>query len=192
MKKCPLRLNLPLDIEIPVTSGERKLGLMFRESLNYNSGMFFIFDEVGRPAFHMQNTSIPLDIAFIREDGIVESIKPLEPFTLERVSAEGDVLYALEVNRGWFAENNVEVGDQIFEDSLSESISVPRQTGNVYNVGFSWKGKMIGLKLFFPRIKKPKRKEMQAAIQKVYPGSQLRDFDLARYKPGEPYLNVGK
>ena len=41
MKKCPLRLNLPLDIEIPVTSGERKLGLMFRESLNYNSGMFY-------------------------------------------------------------------------------------------------------------------------------------------------------
>ena len=192
MGESYISLNLPLDIEIPVTLGERKLGLMFRESLNYNSGMFFIFDEVGRPAFHMQNTSIPLDIAFIREDGIVESIKPLEPFTLERVSAEGDVLYALEVNRGWFAENDVNIGDQIFKDNLSESISVPRQVGNVYHVGFSWKGKMISMKLFFPQIRKPKRKEIQSSINKVYPGSQLRDFEVVPHQPGEPYLNVGK
>ena len=154
--------------------------------------MFFIFDEVGRPEFHMQNTSIPLDIAFIREDGIIESIKPLKPFTLERISSDGDILYALEVNRGWFAENNVKVGDQIFGKDLSEAISVPRQTGNVYSVIFAWRGKMIGLKLFFPQIKKPKRKEMQAAIEKVYPGSQLRSFDVVRYQPGDPYLNVGK
>ena len=192
MGESYISLNLPLDIEIPVTSGERKLGLMFRESLNYNSGMFFIFDEVGRPEFHMQNTSIPLDIAFIREDGIIESIKPLQPFTLERVSAEGDVLYALEVNRGWFAENDVNIGDQIFKDNLSEAISIPRQSGNIYSVLFAWKGKRIELKLFFPQIQKPKRKEMEAAIEKVYPGSQLRDFELVPYKPGDPFLNVGK
>ena len=192
MGESYISLNLPLEIEIPLTSGERKLGLMFRESLNYNSGMFFIFDESGRPEFHMQNTSIPLDIAFIREDGIIESIKPLEPFTLERVSSEGNILYALEVNRGWFAENDVKVGDQVFNDNLSESISVPRQSGNVYNVGFSWKGKMITMKLFFPQIRKPKRKEIQVSIDKVYPGSQLRYFELVPYQPGEPYLNVGK
>ena len=185
-------INLPLNIEVPQTSGERKLGLMFRESLDYNSGMFFIFDEVGKPAFHMQNTSIPLDIAFINEDGTIESIKPLEPFSLERISSEGDILYALEVNRGWFAENDIKVGDQIFKDNVSESVSVPRQTGNVYHVGFSWKGKMITMKLFFPQIRKPKRKEIQSTINKVYPGSQLRYFELVPYQPGEPYLNVGK
>ena len=84
------------------------------------------------------------------------------------------------------------MGDQIFQDDLSESISVPRQTGNVYNVGFSWKGKMITMKLFFPQIRKPKRKEIQVSIDKVYPGSQLRYFELVPYQPGEPYLNVGK
>jgi len=75
---------------------------------------------------------------------------------------------------------------------VSESITIARQTGNVYHVLFSWRGKMIGLKLFFPQIKKPKRKEMQAAIHKVYPGSQLRSFYPVDHHPGDSYLNVGK
>ena len=75
---------------------------------------------------------------------------------------------------------------------VSESITIARQTGNVYQVLFSWRGKMIGLKLFFPQIRKPKRKEMQEAIQKIYPGSQLRSFEVSPHQPGEPYLNVGK
>ena len=75
---------------------------------------------------------------------------------------------------------------------VSEAVTISRQTGNVYHVLFSWRGKMIGLKLFFPQIRKPKRKEMQAAIQKVYPGSQLRSFYPSDHQPGDPFLNVGK
>ena len=105
--------TLPLQIEIPTEIRDFNLGLMFRESLDTNSGMLFIFDEVAEQSFHMRETKIPLDIAFIREDGIIESIKELEPFDESPVYSEGEVLCALEVNRGWFAENNVEVGDEI-------------------------------------------------------------------------------
>ena len=106
-------VTLPLDIEIPNNIRDFNLGLMFRESLDVNSGMLFIFDEVAQQSFHMTETRIPLDIAFIREDGTIESIKELEPFDENPVSSDGEVLCALEVNRGWFAENNVEVGDVI-------------------------------------------------------------------------------
>jgi uncharacterized membrane protein (UPF0127 family) len=106
-------VTLPLTIEIPNNIRDFNLGLMFRESLDTNSGMFFIFDEVAEQSFHMTETRIPLDIAFIREDGTIESIKELEPFDENPVFSEGEVLCALEVNRGWFEENNVEVGDQI-------------------------------------------------------------------------------
>jgi len=106
-------VTLPLQIEIPTEIRDFNLGLMFRESLDTNSGMLFIFDEVAEQSFHMRETKIPLDIAFIREDGIIESIKKLEPFEESPVYSEGEVLCALEVNRGWFAENNVEVGDEI-------------------------------------------------------------------------------
>jgi uncharacterized membrane protein (UPF0127 family) len=92
---------------------------MFRESLDINSGMLFIFDEVAEQSFHMRETKIPLDIAFITEEGIIESIKKLEPFDESSVASNGDVLCALEVNRGWFAENNVEVGDEIDIDEAA-------------------------------------------------------------------------
>ena len=116
------RIRLPLRVEIPKNSTEFELGLMFRESLDENSGMFFAFDEVGQKSFHMKDTKIPLDIAFIKEDGIIESIKHLEPFTLLPVSSDGEVLYALEVNRGWFAENNVNIGDKILQP-LNENVA---------------------------------------------------------------------
>ena len=106
-------ITLPLNIEIPNNIRDFNLGLMFRESLDTNSGMLFIFEEVAQQSFHMTETRIPLDIAFIREDGTIESIKELEPFDENPVFSEGEVLCALEVNRGWFEENNVEVGDQI-------------------------------------------------------------------------------
>ena len=108
-------VTLPLNIEIPKTQTEFNLGLMFRESLDYDSGMLFIFDEVGQKFFHMKDTRIPLDIAFIKEDGTIESIKELNPYTLKPVYSDGDVRYALEVNRGWFVENNVNIGDNVLK-----------------------------------------------------------------------------
>ena len=106
-------IDLPLLVELPKSESSFKLGLMFRESLDIDKGMLFIFEEVGQHSFHMKNTRIPLDIAFVREDGIVESIKELTPFSTLPVYSDGEVLFAIEANRGWFTENNVEVGDEI-------------------------------------------------------------------------------
>ena len=117
-----LTVNLPLNIEVPDTPTKFKLGLMFRESLEEDSGMLFIFEEVGQRFFHMKDTKIPLDIAFVKEDGTVESIKELNPYNLLPVPSEGDVLYALEVNRGWFAEHNVKVGDKVIDNQVNEDI----------------------------------------------------------------------
>ena len=61
----------------------------------------------------MKNTRIPLDIAFVKEDGTIESIKELTPYSSLPVYSDGEVLFAIEANRGWFTENNVEVGDEI-------------------------------------------------------------------------------
>ena len=117
-----MKVDLPLKIEIPQTPGEFRTGLMFRESLDTDSGMLFVFDRVAQQSFHMSHTTIPLDIAFIDEEGCIESIKELKPLRREPVYSNAPVLYALEVNRGWFAENEVKVGDQIIKDEINEKI----------------------------------------------------------------------
>ena len=71
--------TLPLRLELPKSSLDFKQGLMFRESLDTDGGMLFVFDNIAQQSFHMTETKIPLDIAFIREDGVIESIKELEP-----------------------------------------------------------------------------------------------------------------
>jgi len=116
-----------LDLEIPSTPEAFSAGLMFRESLGKDSGMLFIFKEAGEKSFHMTNTTIPLDIAFINEDGIIESIKELKPLDETHIFSDAKVLYAIEVNRGWFTENNVQVGDKVLESLKDELLGNARK-----------------------------------------------------------------
>ena len=117
-------ISLPLQLEVPQNDGEFKLGLMFRESLEQDRGILFVFENTASHSFHMKNTFIPLDIAFINEEGIIESIKELDPMNPVPVYPDGDIRYAVEVNRGWFAENGVEVGDIILEDTEETEIDL--------------------------------------------------------------------
>ena len=128
---------LPLNLEIPKSALDFKQGLMFRESLDTDSGMLFVFDNIAKQSFHMTETLIPLDIAYIREDGIIESIKQLEPNNPIPVHSEGEIELAIEVNRGWFAENNVEVGDELSVEYVIPN--EPKQkyrseTGTIYDI----------------------------------------------------------
>jgi len=109
-------VSLPLQLEVPQNDAEFRLGLMFRESLEQDRGMLFIFESNDYWTFHMKNTFIPLDIAFIKEDGSIESIKELDPMNSTQVGPDSEIRYAIEVNRGWFAENGVVVGDRILEE----------------------------------------------------------------------------
>ena len=51
-----------IDIEIADNSYERQTGLMYRESMEDDQGMLFIYDNEAQRAFYMKNTYIPLDI----------------------------------------------------------------------------------------------------------------------------------
>ena len=128
--------TLDLRLEVPKTQSDFIKGLMFRESLETNSGMLFVFDHVAQQSFHMTETTIPLDIAFVREDGIIESIKQLEPKDSNPVYSEGAIELAIEVNRGWFAENNIEVGDELVVEYIVENPKEKyrSETGTIYDI----------------------------------------------------------
>ncbi|MBU3003967.1 DUF192 domain-containing protein [Paraglaciecola arctica] len=100
-------------LEYARTFEQRAQGLMHRSSLCENCGMLFQFDESRMAGFWMKNTLIPLDIAFVRADGMITDIKSMTPHDLKTTRSSQRVQYAWEMNQGWFAENGIRVGDTV-------------------------------------------------------------------------------
>lgn len=65
--------------EVADTPVERARGLMFRERLEPDLGMIFLFDAPGLHSFWMKNTHIPLDILWIDSRGQVVHIERRVP-----------------------------------------------------------------------------------------------------------------
>ena len=105
--------NYLTEIEIANTFEKRKNGLMYRAELSKNSGMFFIWDSERFQCMWMKNTSLELNIAFISNQGEILEIFDMIPFSTESICSSRKVKYALEVNKNWFKENKINVGDKI-------------------------------------------------------------------------------
>ena len=105
--------NIELLVEYADTKVLRQQGLMHRESMCEQCGMLFKYDRVRQASMWMKNTFIALDIAFIKGDGTIAEIKQLMPQDLTSVKSSNSVLYALEMNQGWFKKNKVQAGDKV-------------------------------------------------------------------------------
>ena len=103
----------PLKVEIAASDPQRSQGLMYREKLGKNDGMLFIFDEVGYHSMWMKNTLLPLSVAFVDEKGEILNILDMAPQTLDSHTAAGPARYAIETNKGWFAEKKIKAGDKV-------------------------------------------------------------------------------
>jgi uncharacterized protein len=101
-------------VEIADSPEEQATGLMNRTALAEDRGMLFVFPDEEVRSFWMKNTLIPLSIAYMDSEGRIvdlQDMKPLDDEEPHYVSAE-PARYALEVNKGFFDENGVEVGDR--------------------------------------------------------------------------------
>lgn len=96
--------------EVAADFGSRAQGLMHRKSLPANAGMLFVFDDVSIHCMWMKNTYIPLSVAFMDEAGTIVSISDMEPLSEQTHCAARPARYALEMNRGWFAQRGIKPG----------------------------------------------------------------------------------
>jgi len=112
-------------VEVAERDEQRAFGLMERTSLAEDAGMVFLYNEP-QPAtsgYWMYRTRIPLDIAFFDGAGRIVAILQMEPCPSPdpeqcRIAASSyspgkPYSGALEVNRGYFARNGVQVGDRL-------------------------------------------------------------------------------
>ena len=105
--------SLVIEVELADTPQRRRRGLMFREPLPDGAGMLFLFPADWSRGFWMRNTRAPLSIAFIGADGRIQEIRDLQPLDETIVRPADAYRWALEVNQGWFARNDVAVGDRV-------------------------------------------------------------------------------
>ncbi len=102
-----------LRVEVAATVEQRMKGLMFRQKLGANDGMLFVFEDPGYHSMWMKNTPLPLSVAFVDGEGRILNILDMEPHTLDQHAAAGPARYAIETNKGWFAQRRIKPGDRV-------------------------------------------------------------------------------
>ena len=105
--------GIPIKTQIARDDKSRAAGLMGVESMPKEEGMLFVFPDSDYRSFWMKNTLIPLSIAYIDKDYKIINIENMNPHSIHGVSSRAPALCALEMNRGWFNDNGVMVGDAV-------------------------------------------------------------------------------
>ena len=104
-------------VEIAETAEKQALGLMFRDHLDEDHGMLFLFPGEAMRSFWMKNTRIPLDIFYFdAERRLVSVAENAQPCRTERCPSylsEGPAKYVLELNSGKAAELGARPGDEL-------------------------------------------------------------------------------
>jgi uncharacterized membrane protein (UPF0127 family) len=114
LKLITARGTHAIDVEITETPAEKAQGLMFRTSLADTAGMLFFYETPQEITMWMRNTYIPLDMVFIRADGIVHRIEArTEPLSENIVASRGNVTACLELAGGAAERLGLKPGDRV-------------------------------------------------------------------------------
>jgi hypothetical protein len=77
-------------------------------------------------------------------------------------------------------------------EDLEESVRIPSKNGHLMMVVVAWRGKNYALKMFFPTIRIPSKKDIESEIQKIYPESKVVYSKVSEVEPGQPFIQVSE
>jgi len=102
------------NVEIADTSEERARGYMYRDVIGPTDGMLFEFERVEMAGIYMKNTSVFLDILFVRPNGRILKIEhSAKPYSLRTMTSEAPVAAVLEIAGGQAHSLGIKPGDRI-------------------------------------------------------------------------------
>ncbi len=117
-------------VEVANSPEEQARGLMFREELDPDAGMLFVYAAPEPQAFWMKNTRIPLDILFFdnaaRYLGAQLNVPTCRGDPCPSYPGPAPARYVLELNAGRAEALGLEVGDSLeLPKSLTEEAPRP-------------------------------------------------------------------
>lgn len=104
----------PYQVEVADNDESRSRGLMFRRSIEPETGMLFDMGVTRDVAFWMHNTFVPLDIIFISDAGKVVSVTHgAKPQSDARIPSGSPIRFVLEIASPEAKRIGVSVGDLV-------------------------------------------------------------------------------
>lgn len=103
--------------ELAVSPEARERGLMYREKIEPDQGMLFVFEEEDLYSFWMKNTLIPLDIIWLNSNlqivHIEKNVPPCPRDPCPGYMPRSPALYVLELKAGQAEANNLKLYERI-------------------------------------------------------------------------------
>ncbi len=101
-------------VEMARTVEQQQQGLMFRNKMDANAGMLFVYKTPQPISMWMYQTNIPLDMLFIAADGRIVNIhERAVPHSTATIASDGPVVAVLELNGGTAARLKLKPGDRV-------------------------------------------------------------------------------
>jgi len=106
-----------LTAELAVTQEERARGLMYREKLEFDQGMLFVFEEEDFHSFWMKNMAIPLDLLWIDKDKrivhIEQDVPPCREDPCPTYTSRIPAMFVLEMKAGSVKRRGLKILDRL-------------------------------------------------------------------------------
>jgi hypothetical protein len=68
--------------------------------------------------------------------------------------------------------------------------TIPMKNGQIMFITILWRGKYLGIQMFFPQTRVPNRSDVQDAVDKVYPEGRVVTYKLGTLKQDMPLIQI--
>ena len=101
-------------VEVASEPEQLTRGMMYRDEVPVKTGMLFEYDNQSILSIWMKNTSVSLDIIFVRKNGKILKIEhSATPYSLRSISSEATAAAVLELGGGQALELGIMPGDLV-------------------------------------------------------------------------------
>ncbi len=115
MEKKAFFVDKLVNLEVIETEEEKARGLMFRDNLEKDKGLLFVYDDPEARGFWMKNVKFSIDIIWLDNRSkvvhIERNVPPCLGDTCKVYYPSKEAYDVIEVNANFTLDNNVKVGD---------------------------------------------------------------------------------